>query len=383
MTSWLAVWVLVTLAALPAFSQNLRDMQLFAPVNLSTYGGAPSPNEGYFFCFDGLMWSISKPETAPIGRRNDTGRVVWYSDDSSETSTVYNTHNNSFIRSAINGGERWDIGRICNRRGWLFSAYRANTQTQRHTVTQMNINWNETAWGDQGNHLPLQGYVDSGETQIENVPADFETTFMKNRVNTWGVELNYVYRFRRCHHGGNTELFLGARYVEFNERFIVEALGGNLADTIWRTSTDNHIVGPQIGGRWFKNHKRWVIGVEGRFLAGFNNQSLKQIGRVGSEMSPPGGVGEPLSLGPTDFNNIAYEEEFSPTGELRIHFAWRWTNNVAFRVGWSGLVIGNIARASCVNDYDLGPSSTMGLAANRNKQIVFLNGLIFGFEINR
>ena len=51
--------VLLLLLAAPSFGQGPLGMQIFAPADLSTFGGEHEPNEGYFFQFDGLYWSIS------------------------------------------------------------------------------------------------------------------------------------------------------------------------------------------------------------------------------------------------------------------------------------------------------------------------------------
>ncbi len=72
-----AIGLFVLFAATSARGQELQGFQLFAPADVSTFGGDQQPNEGYFFQFDGLFWSISAPRTAPIGAPGLT-RLVYY-----------------------------------------------------------------------------------------------------------------------------------------------------------------------------------------------------------------------------------------------------------------------------------------------------------------
>ena len=61
-----AIGLLALFAATAACGQELQGFQLFAPADLSTFGGDIRPNEGYFFQFDGVFWSISAPRRFPL-----------------------------------------------------------------------------------------------------------------------------------------------------------------------------------------------------------------------------------------------------------------------------------------------------------------------------
>ena len=134
-----AVGLLVLLLAATSFGQGPLGMQLFAPADVSTFGGGPRPNEGYFFSFDGLYWSIQKPNVAPIGspipRSVDgsvtnvisfggnyilptraNGGIGFYDQTSSQdTSPLVNN---------FQTGERYEFGRVEDDRGWMVTIFR-------------------------------------------------------------------------------------------------------------------------------------------------------------------------------------------------------------------------------------------------------------------
>ena len=91
-SSSVAIGLLLCLLATPSFGQGPLGFQIFAPADVSTYGGDQQPNEGYFFQFDGLCWSIASPRCSrsefpatrrcftvrrrdPMTDRSDTGRT--------------------------------------------------------------------------------------------------------------------------------------------------------------------------------------------------------------------------------------------------------------------------------------------------------------------
>jgi len=393
--SWMAAWVLVFLVGLPAHAQGLRDMQLFAPADISPYGGGLEPKEGYFFSGDVLYMSITKPDTTSIGFRNLT-RNVFY--DPGVMRVQRNTHDTGWIEGDFTEGWRFEVGRVRNNCGWLLGTFGLYSQNQRFAPSMgVDVVFVDDAFGPTGDHL-LQGNIDAGPppNTVENLPVTFDDVRMENRVKTWGVELMGMYRMRPLHGGGIVELFAGVRYLEFNENFDVEALGkledpddpttktGTLADSFWNTKVDNHIVGPQIGLRWYKGYGRWTCSTEGRFFAGANFQSFHQNGLFGSENGtvnrPLGEEDVPIGFPATSFSNVAYEEEWTPGVELRLDFRYKWTKSVSFKAGWAGMWLDGIARASNSINYEV---PNMGINLANNRQSVFVNGVTVGVEINR
>jgi hypothetical protein len=74
---------------------------------------------------------------------------------------------------------------------------------------------------------------------------------------------------------------------------------------------------------------------------------------------------------------------FSPVVELRIEGKYQLTRNVAFRAGWNGMYIGEIARPSRMVDYELKQTSVLGILRYMNRDLAFMQGLGIGIEINR
>ena len=116
-SSCVAIGLLLCLLATPSLGQGPLGFQIFAPADVSTYGGVQEPNEGYFFQFDGLYWSISAPEVRTVGFPGT--RVVNYGrDDSRDVRIETNTLDTSQFDSKFSVGNRIEFGRIENRNGW-------------------------------------------------------------------------------------------------------------------------------------------------------------------------------------------------------------------------------------------------------------------------
>lgn len=404
-TKTLAIWAIVALFALPAVTvgQSMQDMQLFGFADYSDFGRGAQPAEGYFFNFDGLMWSVSTPGVTDVGNP-DVTREVYYS--TTATATQHNTFDTSFIGASVSTGQRYELGYVHNGKGILFSAYHLNSQTNTDRTGAFSMTFEDEVWGASGFHH-LVGYYTApphASGSELNLPVDFGSAKIRNRVRTWGVEVMGLCRTHQLHKGGFFEFFAGARYLEFNDEFSVDAYGwwlpsidgdgdddddevdleraGILADSWWRQDAKNHIVGPQIGFRWMKRNGRWWINAEGRFFAGFNSMSAKQRGLLGSELDPSlQKVGYPIAMGPSSFSHSSHQNEWSPCFEVRAGLDFQWTKNVKLGVGWTGIWIDNVARASEMIDYTLGQSSYMGIIAN--KQDVLMNGVNFTIKINR
>ncbi len=381
-TSLLAILSLVCIVGRRADAQDLKGfgkLQLFAPDNLSTYGNAPRPNEGLFFSFEQLFWTISRPDTTPIGAPGKT-RVVYY--DTTTSAVQQNDYDTGFLRSSDTHGQRYEFGCVDGHHGWMCSVTDLASQATHVTVRDADVVFDDRdfALGKSW----LQGDVGGGAGTRENLPVTFESMDIGNEVNTWGVELNYVRRLHPCHYGGNLEFFGGVRYTEFDEQFDVHGYGGILDRTDLETLADNHIVGPQFGVRYFRRFCRWTFSTEGRFFAGFNYQGIRQRGIVGSELTPPGGQDEPTELGPTSFHHNHFVTEWAPGVELRLNAAWHWTKNVAIKAGWTGVYMDGIARASRMNNWVIdAQGDVMGIKTTDNRRGIFMNGFTIGVEINR
>ena len=45
---------------------------------------------------------------------------------------------------------------------------------------------------------------------IQNLPVTFYDVTIENAIDTWGVEANYLHRFKTSHAGGNLEFFMAS-----------------------------------------------------------------------------------------------------------------------------------------------------------------------------
>jgi hypothetical protein len=411
--SCVAVGLFVLLAATSACGQELQGFQLFAPADVSTFGGDQEPNEGYFFQFDGLFWSISAPHTAPIGAPGLT-RLVYYGPNaftvptpppngilppitSQDQRLESNTLDTGDIKSAFSPGTRFEFGQIEDRNGWLCSIYRVQPVEQDFSYQSADVVFKDPPQGPLGQGL-LTGPVPgpAGTTIQRPLPVTLYDLAMSDTVDTWGVELLYLHRAHTCHAGGTLEFFAGARYLEFNDSFNVQAgpdPGGNtvpsfLQNSFWFTSAENHIVGPEVGLRWFKKEGRWMFNTEARFMAGLNFQDFHQEANIGPNLNPGGTGGSanytPSTLEPATSAYNAYLREFTPVVELRLEGRYEITRTISFHAGWTGYWMDNIARANGVIDYNIqNPVMGFDFTGGANKQTVWMNGLTMGFDVNR
>lgn len=440
-SSWLVAWVLVLLPAsaalagedyIPAPDGSLDDFQWFAPAEPSPYGGEQAPNEGLFVSLDALRWSISAPERTFLGLANPDGssafRRVYI--DPVNSFLQFNTADTRFLEAEFTDGGRIEFGYVCDQHGWFISTFNLAEQHQREYLTDIHMVLDDPTqlvnpgqdvgpvpapqpdgflWGIIAVNLDLT-------LDFAPLPVVFDYVEVKNEVDTWSVEAMYMYRTEPTHHWGYWEVFGGPRYMQFDERFIVSAdnqdllidddtpliappLQGILSDLWFYNETENHLVGPQIGARWFNKKGRWTWSAEGRFFAAFNYQNVDQQGNMATDMAATGSfltnddpnywgplgpgaalLGQLYAIGPTGFHNSAHFNEFSPTVELRVNASLQLTRGLSLKAGWTGTYIGNVARASNMVYYNV---PNMGILGENNQQDVFIHGPNFGLELYR
>lgn len=473
-TTWMAALAGVFLLALPAPGQGLPGVQLFAPAETSPYGGGVRPKEGFFFSFDLLWMHQSAPEGEEIGFPGQ--RIGYYGPEDYEAVVQTNSLNTDmFMEQRGRSGERFEIGDRWRHHGWMLGTLRLKTNSSNTVVANgVSMNWDDPVFGAPGapNQQLLKGYYlipratpqtwpssvpvsdrvtigpvdpeDSDPTIVNlpifgpftdgpigyvpvitdfgdeaqpavlrPLPIVFDDVKVENKNELWGTELMYSYRTHPGNRGGFFEMYFGARYLEFNDLFSVDARnripgepenpvededrvpywtpGAALADSYWHTNADNHIVGPQIALRWFRTSDRWTFDTSGRFVAGFNNQNIFQQGTLASqwypgskytsdiEFEPADFQGRPLLMSKTSFTHQAHEIEWSPIVELRLNLQYQLTRGISVRGGWTGMWIDGIARGSSLNVYRV---PDMGLDMADNRQDVFIHGFNGGIQMN-
>ncbi len=90
----------------------------------------------------------------------------------------------------------------------------------------------------------------------------------------------------------------------------------------------------------------------------------------------------PVNLtSPIGWVNNSFATTFAPVGEIRLNVAYQVTRSIALKVGYTGLVVGNVTRAS--NRVDYSQVKLISIAPGGTHQGLFVNGINFGVEVNR
>lgn len=385
--SGLAGFLCVLLAGLSAFGEDeVRDlpaMQLFDPADIRPYDGWDTQKDGFYFTFDGLGWTISAPKKTTIGFPGLT-RQVFYTADNFSQVTESNTEDTGLLRAKQKDGDRIEFGYTDEHHGILVDTFELDGQTQNIYGTDIHVVFQDVAQGPQAIGL-LEGFLPfnagTPSPELRPLPVAFASLAATNRTYTNGVEVLYTYRDHPMHNGGDFMWMVGGRYVRFDDEFVVVGLGGNLGESAWDTAANNRIWGPEVGVRWSKEFGRFGISSEGRFMAGVNDQAIRQNGELASILSgtQPNNEGEPYLMHATTFGTSVHLTEFCPLVEFRAEGHVQLTRLISAKVGWTGIFMDNIARASDMILYQV---PNMGILPGNNKQPVFMQGFNIGLELN-
>jgi hypothetical protein len=178
------------------------------------------------------------------------------------------------------------------------------------------------------------------------------------------------------------------RFLRLEDEFVLDSTSPLLGTWNFDTLTENQIVGPQLRARWTVQRGRWNLGVDSRFVFGFNATDFSQRGSFGLDNVDaagvvinrglvPGGLNRLLFAQPTTFANGKREDEFSPVVELRLDSSYQITRALAARLGYTAIFVDNISRAAQVTEYSM---PNMGLKAG-GQQNIFINGVNLGFDV--
>lgn len=423
----------------PEFA-NIEDLEVFAPADISTYGQGIPANTGWWFSWDYLRYTVSPPHRQIIGNESlstayFTGTPQYFGatqsgtlpPQSSETNlTTFGGSNagvqmgpmdTGFIGNGPSNGYRWEGGWMDRRHGFLLSAFKLYTNNQQDIERNVGVPFYAPPQGPYGISL-LQGFVDpsglgfdadlngngvfgrygpnptSGSVprnagppdfgDLATLPVNFTLLTAQDSRSTWGAEADYVWRLREGSHPSTWEVLGGVRYFRWDESFFVLGTGGVLDYSYWNTRSINNMVGGQIGLRYAHRRNRLMFTSEGRFAAMGNLQQNAQQGLIAGTTvpgAPPTLTGLSLNLMPTGWSTAVRKGEFSPLGELRFNLQYQIFNKASVNVGWTGLIVGGVARPSDMINYQL---PNMGILVHgNNRQTVFMQGLTLGFIFNR
>jgi hypothetical protein len=432
-----------------------HDGEPFAPVDISEYGGRDNTTQGVFFTYEKLNWMIQRPEARPLGFPGQ----VQVSGDGQSFYLQSNGRDLSVASSPFTWGNRFDLGYWDGDTGWSASILDLDDQLQHRQDTGVAVNFFDPGInivrpsGGPVFNIPILGaFIDvagaggAGADGIDDdidgdgvagrfidtdmdgigdqlagadlvdyddlvtIPTQFDELVSISHAETAGVELMKMYRFRPFHNGGLFEFSMGARYMEFNDKFRVNARGGfrnqfanlgtapdnagNLVPiqvrSFWDSQVDNNLIGPQITGRYSNRRGHWNFVAEGRIFAAYNFQNVKLRGQLGGNIpngvvQDPGGTvmglvqNMPANLDNSNFEHFARFEEFAPGGELRIESTYAISKAVALKVGWTGIYSVGTARAANMVVYQV---PHLGIS-NDNHESWLTHGVNFGVEWNR
>jgi hypothetical protein len=402
------------------------EFDWFAPTETSGYGKGPKPNVGYFFSYERLYWSLSKPESAQIGSPTATGAGVSFPNgvvfNTGEPigiqgiPTIYtNTIDTSYFTANGAWGNRWEVGYMdTDDYGWMVSVLDHVSQSQykehQNAIIQFDDPGNQLE-GTDGSFVVLltPPFITLEFVTEGKIPIRFDRLQVQNIARLNGVEVTRMYRARQLHSGGWFELDYGVRWLQLQDTYTINGLNSfnslitdpispsltsaifeyfnPLADSRWMTRTQNNMVGPQIGFKLWRQRQKWITSIEARFMAAANFQNVHQMTVLGNNVLPntaqlfPDGISIPLVFQGIGASSSTFATTFSPVGELRVNTSYQVTRSVGIKVGYTGMVIGGVTRASNRVDYS-GPELISILPGN-NQQIFWANGINFGVEINR
>ncbi len=374
----------------------------FGPAETSGYGNGPRPKIGWFGSYERLFWSLSKPAGAPVGTLQpfDPLTTILPPPDGP-------TVDNSFIGATGAWGNRWEVGYVdVDSKGYLVSVLDHVSQGQFGTVDRPAFRVSDPSNLLDGFVPVVVPGLGSVTLDIGHLPSNFTRIEMKNILQLNGVEVMRLYRAPRLHGGGLFELLYGVRWLQVTDTFTVSAFGGgerdetghislggpttnftfpgNILDASrWNTRVINNLIGPQIGSRWSQQRGHWIFSLETRFLAAANFQNAVQSTDIGNLTILNQGRDSNLT---TAFRGIGsrthnFWTTFAPVGELRVQTSYQVTSNVALKLGYTGLVVGGMSRASNRVDYD--SPNLIGILHGGVHQTFWSNGINFGVEVNR
>ncbi len=246
----------------------LMDWQPFAPVDISDYGNGIKPRVGYFFSYDRLEWTISRPRITDVGNPNMNG---WFLEPGGTSNTAPSVtpygqqgdfpggvvgtatlggtfyeqnENTSQLRSKFGPGNRWEFGYMdTNDYGWLFSVIDNVSQNQTYASSgdavlfydptgflqgyvapsstgggggggttgtgDVDLNGNGIAGRDGNVTTQAPALPDTGDERTFVPRFQYLSYSLHTALN--GLEIMRMYRLPRLHNGGELNLIYGVR----------------------------------------------------------------------------------------------------------------------------------------------------------------------------
>lgn len=308
--------------------------------------------------------------------------------------------NTNWMRTVMSWGNRFEGGWIYDDYGMLFTYYNSGPQSQAFVTTNaFAVNSPTTTFSQEvatGGGGLINGGLPIVVTTItsESPPPDHIITQTLTQRNTTELtSAGFAWAVRRnLSSAGSGELrtmrfTFGPRYLQVADRYSINygstqqdfeegfAQGpiGSLQNGGWDTSAYNNIAGPEFGLNYVLERGRWSIETDLRFTAGMNWQntlyrgsnfpaalgadyfrstytfanSISQTANNSTSVSAPPLFVQIYGLGQTNATNSAeHNFVFAPLGEWRLRGRYRVSKAVSLNLGYTGMWLGGITRAS-------------------------------------
>jgi|GEM_PF-2075555 len=382
-------------------------------------GGLPwcdgPSNSGCFASLEALLFFMSKPTVATFGDEASE-RIVSVN---GVTYRFENSLDSSWLSNDGAWGQRLDFGNVNQDCGWFVSLWNVKqAQTYRtlgvafvpsdpNNLMSGFVDGNgdsidddldaDNVYGRSGRDLgtfdagPPPGFIAPFDgTPDVGAPVDtgdmvtwlqtFDNVVSSNKLTLINVELNRLYRVAGHSWANEIDYYYGLRYLQVKDIYNVTANGNFLDQSVWNAESDNNLIGPQLGLRWSRRNRAVGFSVDGRFFAAYNRQDNDLRGYTASNFPATGAANGPAALTSGSFVDGFGNDAFSPTGELRADMILKMSRSWALKVGYTGLVVGDISRASPKIVYALPRSSLVDVESDTT---LISHGVNFGLEYNR
>ena len=226
---------------------------------------------------------------------------------------------------------------------------------------------------------PFDAIVDQPAPQDNGDLVSFVPIYdrISARVNTSasGLALSRLRdsRIGGCR-GGCFKWLFGVRYLNIKEQFALVGLGSDIYDEMrLNARTKNFIIGPELGMCLGRSAGPWSLSGQLRFTAGANFlRSRQSASFIAASTDQTRDV--PLNLFSYATSNSEEKESFSAVVEWRADVAYALSNYCSLRAGYTGMLIGEVGRASDIT-YSI---PDLGIAGDRSD--LYIHALTLGAE---
>ena len=326
--------------------------------------------------------------------------------------------NTNWMRTVMSWGNRFEGGWIYDDYGMLFNYYNSGPQSQAFVTTNsFAVNSPTTTFSQQvatGGGGLINGGLPIVVTTItsESPPPDHiitQTLTQKNTTELTSAGFAWAVR-RNLSAAGSGELrtmrfTFGPRYLQVADRYSIDYSSNQqsfidgcpqgdfcpLQNGGWDTSAYNNIAGPEFGLNYVVEKGRWSIETDLRFTAGMNWQntlyrgsnfpaalgadyfrstytfanSISQTANNATSVSAPPLFVQIYGLGQTNATNTAeHNFVFAPLGEWRLRGRYRVSKAVSLNLGYTGMWLGGITRASTNTEFKAQEKSVVTATQN-------------------